>query len=167
MAILVQSRLTLMFKFKFLDCRDRYPVWCPIWGRELGCSDEYHPNFWPDTINKVCPKTCGLCGTVGNVNNVNINMGPKDGGIGSQFFNSTILVWELFFWGHIECTGCFYWLSLINLVWGPLKYSKSNLILCMFFSTSSFCLVVLKLILASKLSELQQFENRAANYKLA
>ena len=36
-----------------------------------------------------------------------------------------------------------------------------------FLHIKSFCLVVLKLILASKLSELQQFENRAANYQLA
>ena len=36
-----------------------------------------------------------------------------------------------------------------------------------FLHFKSFCLVVLKLILASKLSELQQFENRAANYQLA
>ena len=41
------------------------------------------------------------------------------------------------------------------------------LILCMFFSTSShFEWWYLKTILASKLSELQQFENRAANYQL-
>ena len=32
-----------------------------------------------------------------------------------------------------------------------------------FLHFNSFCLVVLKLIFASKLSELQQFENRAAN----
>ena len=36
-----------------------------------------------------------------------------------------------------------------------------------FLHFKSFCLVVLKLILASKLSELQQFENWAANYQLA
>ena len=36
-----------------------------------------------------------------------------------------------------------------------------------FLHFKSFCLVVLKLILALKLSELQQFENRAANYQLA
>ena len=36
-----------------------------------------------------------------------------------------------------------------------------------FLHFKSFCLVVLKLILASKLSELEQFENRAANYQLA
>ena len=35
-----------------------------------------------------------------------------------------------------------------------------------FLHFKSFCLVVLKLILASKLSELEQFENRAANYQL-
>ena len=32
-----------------------------------------------------------------------------------------------------------------------------------FLHFKSFCLVVLKLILASKLSEMEQFENRAAN----
>ena len=36
-----------------------------------------------------------------------------------------------------------------------------------FLHFKSFCQVALKLIFASKLSELQQFENRAANYKLA
>ena len=36
-----------------------------------------------------------------------------------------------------------------------------------FLHFNSFCLVVLKFILASKLSELEQFENRAANYQLA
>ena len=52
-------------------------------------------------------------------------------------------------------TGCFYRLSPINLVWGPLKYSKSNFNLVhVFLHFKSFCMVVLKLILASKLSEL-------------
>ena len=36
-----------------------------------------------------------------------------------------------------------------------------------FLHFKSFCMVVLKLILASKLSELEQFENRTANYQLA
>ena len=36
-----------------------------------------------------------------------------------------------------------------------------------FVHFKSFCLVVLKLILASKLSKLEQFENWAANYQLA
>ena len=36
-----------------------------------------------------------------------------------------------------------------------------------FLHFNSFCLVVLKLILASKLGELDQFENLAANYQLA
>ena len=61
-------------------------------------------------------------------------------------------------------TGCFYRLSPINLVWGPLKCSKSNFNpMHVFLHFKSFCLVVLKLILASKLSELEQFENLAAN----
>ena len=58
-------------------------------------------------------------------------------------------------------TGCFYKLSRINLV---LKCPKSNFNpMHVFLHFKSFCLVVLKLILASKLSELQQFENRAEN----
>ena len=34
---------------------------CPVYRQAWGCSDEYRPN-WPDTINNLCPKTCGLCG---------------------------------------------------------------------------------------------------------
>ena len=61
-------------------------------------------------------------------------------------------------------TGCFYKLSTINLVWGPLKCTKSNFdIVHVFLHFKSFCLVVLQLILASKLSELEQFEKRAEN----
>ena len=63
-------------------------------------------------------------------------------------------------------TGCFYKLLPINLVWGPFKYSKSNFNpVHVFLHFKSFCLVVLKVIFASKLSELQQFENWAANYQ--
>ena len=59
-------------------------------------------------------------------------------------------------------TGCLYKLSPINLIWGPLKCSKSNFNpVHVFLHFKSFCLVVLKLILASKLSELELFENRA------
>ena len=51
---------------------------------------------------------------------------------------------------------------------GPLKCSKSNFNpVHVFLYFKSFCLVVLKLILASKLRELEQFENLAANYQLA
>ena len=61
-------------------------------------------------------------------------------------------------------TGCSYKLSRINLLFGPLKCSKSNFNpVHVFLHFNSFCLEVLKLILASKLSELEQFENRAAN----
>ena len=68
----------------------------------------------------------------------------------------------------IDTTGCLYKLSRINLVWGPLKCSKSNFNpVHVFLHFKSFCLVVLILILASKLSDLQQFKNRAANYQLA
>ena len=64
-------------------------------------------------------------------------------------------------------TGCLYKLLPINLVWGPLKCSKSKFNpVHVFLHFKSFCLVVLKLILASKLSELQQFQNGAANYQL-
>ena len=66
--------------------------------------------------------------------------------------------------GQTTTTGCLYKLSPINLVWGALKCSKSNFNpVHVFLYFKSFCLVVLKLILASKLSELQQFANRAAN----
>ena len=66
----------------------------------------------------------------------------------------------------LQTTGCFYKLLPINLVWGPFKYSKSNFNpVHVFLHFKSFCLVVLKVIFASKLSELQQFENWAANYQ--
>ena len=66
----------------------------------------------------------------------------------------------------MQYTGCFYKLLPINLVWGPFKYSKSNFnTVHVFLHFKSFCLVVLKVIFASKLSELQQFENWAANYQ--
>ena len=65
-------------------------------------------------------------------------------------------------------TGCSYKLSRINLLFGPLKCSKSN------FNPvqedphfKQFYLMILKLILASKLGEIEQFENRAANNQIA
>ena len=62
------------------------------------------------------------------------------------------------------CTGCLYKLLQINSVWEPLKCSKSKFNpVHVFLHFKSFCMVVLKFILALKLSELQQFENRAAN----
>ena len=66
---------------------------------------------------------------------------------------------------HLDMyTGCFYELSPINLVRGPLKCSKSNFNpVHVFLHFKSLCLVVLKLILTSKLSELEQFENLAEN----
>ena len=61
-------------------------------------------------------------------------------------------------------TGCLYKLSTINLVWWPLKCTKSNFNpVHVFLHFGTFCFVVLQLILASKLSELEQFENFAAN----
>ena len=49
--------------------------------------------------------------------------------------------------------GCFYKLSTINLVWGPLKCTISNFNpVHVFLHFKSFCLVVLQLILASKLT---------------
>ena len=61
-------------------------------------------------------------------------------------------------------TGCLYKLSRIKLFWWLLKCSKSNFNpVHVFLHFKSFCLVVLKVILASKLSELQQFETWAAN----
>ena len=69
---------------------------------------------------------------------------------------------------YLTSTGCSYKLSRRNLMWGPLKCSKSNFNpVHVFLHFNSFCLVVLKLILASKLSELEQFENRTANYRIA
>ena len=72
-------------------------------------------------------------------------------------------------WGNAPfsiATGCLYKLSRINLVWGPLKCIKSNFNpVHVFLHFKSFCLVVLQLILASKLSEWEQFENFAANYQ--
>ena len=66
--------------------------------------------------------------------------------------------------GSVECTGCLYKLLPINLLFGPLKCSKSNLNpVHVFLHFNSFCLEVLKLILASKLSKLELFENWAAN----
>ena len=50
-------------------------------------------------------------------------------------------------------TGCSYKLSRKNLLFGPLKCSKSNFNpVHVFLHFNSFCLEVLKLILASKLS---------------
>ena len=61
-------------------------------------------------------------------------------------------------------TGCLYKLLRINLVLGPLKCIKSIFNpVHVFLHFKSFCLVVLQLILASKLSELEQFEKRAEN----
>ena len=58
-------------------------------------------------------------------------------------------------WCRIN-TGCSYKLSTINLVWGPLKCTKSNFNpVHVFLHFKSFCLVVLQLILASKLSDLK------------
>ena len=74
--------------------------------------------------------------------------------------------WKLFVLEFREATGCSYKLSTINLVWGPLKCTKSNFNpVHVFLHFKSFCLVVLQLILASKLSEWEQFENFAANYQ--
>ena len=65
-------------------------------------------------------------------------------------------------------TGCLYKLSTINLVWWPLKCTKSNFSpVHVFLYFGTFCFVVLQLILASKLSELEQFENWAANCQFA
>ena len=65
-------------------------------------------------------------------------------------------------------TGCLYKLSTINLVWWPLKCTKSNFNpVHVFLHFGTFCFVVLQLILASKLSELEPFENWAANCQFA
>ena len=55
-------------------------------------------------------------------------------------------------------TGCLYKLSTINLVWWPLKCTKSNFNpVHVFLHFGTFCFVVLQLILASKLSEFTAF----------
>ena len=64
--------------------------------------------------------------------------------------------------------GCQQLLIYIICVWGALKGPKSNFIpvhFALYFG--NFTLMVLKLILASKLSEIEQFENRAANNQIA
>ena len=48
------------------------------------------------------------------------------------------------------------------------KKHQIKFLTCEFFlHFGTFCVVVLQLILASKLSELEQFENQASNYQLA
>ena len=69
---------------------------------------------------------------------------------------------------HISIYRVFILSVTINLLFGPLKCSKSNFNpVHVFLHFNRFVLEVLKLILASKLSEIQQFKNRAANYQLA
>ena len=52
----------------------------------------------------------------------------------------------------------------LNFIWGPLKLTKSNFNpVHVYLHFGTFGVVVLQLILASKLSELEQFENLAAN----
>ena len=47
-----------------------YRVACPRWKLEFGCSDVRRPN-WPDSINSLCSKTCGLCGNTNICNGSN------------------------------------------------------------------------------------------------
>ena len=49
-------------------CRDEpmYRPYCPSWKQEFGCSYVTRPN-WPESINSLCQKTCGLCGIVNNI----------------------------------------------------------------------------------------------------
>ena len=78
------------------------------------------------------------------------------------------LYYYTFFANFSWHTGCSYKLSKINLVWGPLKCTKSNFNpVHLFLHFKSFCLVVLQLILASKLSELEPFEKLAQNGQFA
>ena len=56
----------------------------------------------------------------------------------------------------------------MNFICGPLKLTKSNFNpVHVFLHFGTFGVVVLQLILASKLGELEQFENPAAYYQLA
>ena len=55
----------------------------------------------------------------------------------------------------------------LNFVWGLLKYTKSSFNpKHIFLHFGTFGLMLLQLILASKLSELEQFENSSANNQL-
>ena len=49
-------------------CQDHtmYRVVCPVWKQEYGCSG-VRRRTWPDSINSLCPKTCGLCGNINNI----------------------------------------------------------------------------------------------------
>ena len=47
------------------DCHDvpAYQLKCPGWKVKHGCSDVRIPG-WSDSINSLCPKTCGICGNI-------------------------------------------------------------------------------------------------------
>ena len=48
------------------DCKDRFDYWCPIYKKIYGCSFVIRPDF-RDSINNLCPMTCGLCGAMHHV----------------------------------------------------------------------------------------------------
>ena len=48
------------------DCKDKFDYWCPIYKKAYGCSFAIRPDF-RDSINNLCPMTCGLCGAMRNV----------------------------------------------------------------------------------------------------
>ena len=49
-------------------CQDHpmYRVACPVWKQEYGCTG-VRRRTWHDSINSLCPKTCGLCGNVNSI----------------------------------------------------------------------------------------------------
>ena len=46
-----------------LDCHDNpdHRRKCPLWKQKYGCSDDKMTG-WFDSINNICPETCGQCG---------------------------------------------------------------------------------------------------------
>ena len=48
------------------DCIDKFDYWCPIYKKAYGCSFVIRPDF-RDSINNLCPMTCGLCGAMHHV----------------------------------------------------------------------------------------------------
>ena len=66
----MQSCCTAAFSRLFIfisssDCHDvpAYQLKCPDWKVKHDCSDKRIPG-WSDSINSLCPKTCGLCGNI-------------------------------------------------------------------------------------------------------
>ena len=54
------------FFFLGSHCIDKFDYWCPIYKKAYGCSFVIRPDF-RDSINNLCPMTCGLCGAMHHV----------------------------------------------------------------------------------------------------